>query len=67
MFKEVKKFKRTQSKLKISKFLENQKTIVIDVENTLVTKIDIKSREELENLKALENFSYDYIVFEGQA
>ena len=39
---------------------------MIDVENTLVTKIDIKSREELENLKALENFSSDYIVIYRQ-
>ena len=62
MLEDVKKFKRTQSKLKISQFLENKRTIVIDVENTLVTKIDIKSREELENLKALENFTSDYIV-----
>ena len=38
------------------------KTIVIDIENTLVTQIEIKSKQDLEILKSLDNFACDYIV-----
>ena len=35
-------------KYNMSKLAVRQKTIVIDVENTLVTKLDIKNLEEIE-------------------
>ena len=43
-------------------FLRNQKTIVIDIENTLVTKMDVKSLNDLNELKAKENFKEGYVI-----
>ena len=37
-------------------------TVVIDIENTLVTLIDIKKKHELEQIKSNENFENDYII-----
>jgi hypothetical protein len=42
--------------------LKNQKTIVIDIENTLVTQIDLKSRSDLNQLIARENFKDTHIM-----
>ena len=43
-------------------FLRNQKTIVIDIENTLVTKMDVKSLHDLNELKTKENFKESHVV-----
>ena len=38
------------------------KTLVIDIENTLIVHIEFKSKQELENLMRQENFDQDFIV-----
>ena len=40
--------------------------MVIDIENTLVTLIDIKNKQELEQIKSNENFENDYIIMKKQ-
>ena len=42
--------------------LKHQKTIVIDIENTLVTKIDLKSLSDLNQMITRENFKDTHIV-----
>ena len=39
-------------------------TLIIDIENTFVTLLDIKTQEELETFKMLPNFATDYILIE---
>ena len=55
-------FKENQNNLMRDDFLRNQKTIVIDIENTLVTKMDLKSLNDLNELKAMENFEEGYVI-----
>ena len=43
---------------------EAKKTIVIDIEKTLFTKLDLKSVQEYEGLKQLDKFDIDYIVID---
>ena len=55
-------FQENQNNLMRDDFLRNQKTIVIDIENTLVTKMDVKSLNDLNELKAKENFKEGYVI-----
>ena len=55
-------FQENQNNLMRDDFLRNQKTIVIDIENTLVTKMDVKSLNDLNELKTKENFKDGYVV-----
>ena len=57
------KFKLLQKKLKISAVMQLYKSIVIDIENTLITKLKINSQQELENITQLDNFKDNYITF----
>ena len=36
--------------------------MIIDIENTIVTKIQIKSKQEFDQIRGQENFLRDYIV-----
>ena len=47
--------------------LTTQKTIVIDIEGTLVTRVDIRSLIELNKLRTDENFKDDYIIVDDQS
>lgn len=40
--------------------------MVIDIENTLVTLIDIRNKQELDSIKSNENFEVDYIIMKKQ-
>lgn len=42
----------------------NRYTIVVDLENTFVTLVDIKNTDELEIIKNKANFATDYILIE---
>ena len=44
--------------------LKHQKSIVIDIENTLVTKIDVKSLSDLNQMITRENFKDTHIVID---
>ena len=37
-------------------------TVIIDIENTFVTLVDIKNKDELDAIKEYENFHSDYII-----
>lgn len=55
-------FAKTQSKLMVDDTHMTKKTLVIDIYNTLVTQIDIKNAQELNEIKNLPNFSSDYVL-----
>lgn len=40
----------------------NSQTIVMDIENTLVSKLDVRNAQELQNLKQLDNYQLDYVI-----
>ena len=42
----------------------NRHTLVVDLENTFITKVDIKNRNELDCIQNKANFSTDYILLE---
>lgn len=46
-------------------FFENQ-TIVLDIENTLVSRVDVKNPIDLRNIKQLVNFNRDYVVYQSK-
>ena len=59
-----KNFSKTQKKMKMSKLIKDRTSLVFDIENTLVTKLETKTLEELEQLKQSENFTSDYIMID---
>ena len=36
--------------------------MIIDIENTFVTLIEVKNKEELDQIKEYDNFHNDYII-----
>lgn len=42
----------------------HMQTIVIDIENTLITQIEVKNCAELHALSERENFAQDYIIID---
>ena len=62
LMKESKYFQKLQEEIKQDEVYNGLQTIVIDIENTLVSQIEVKSKQELDNLSDLGNFMYDYIV-----
>ena len=44
----------------------SRRTIVIDVENTLVTKLEVNDLGEIDKMRKLENFNKDYIFIQGE-
>lgn len=44
----------------------NKYSLVVDLENTLITSVDIKNTDELDCIKNMANFSTDYILLEVQ-
>ena len=63
---EMDNFKVLSKQLDQEEIFKGQQTIVIDIENTMVTKIDIKSQIELEQLRNKDNFIKDYIIIKTQ-
>ena len=59
-----KNFKNVSKEITKDQIFSGVKSIVIDIENSLVTKFEIKSKTELDNLKDQDNFEKDYIVIE---
>ena len=59
---QFKNFQKLQREISQDEIFRGMQTIVIDIENTLVAQIELKSKEELEGLKELENFQQNYIV-----
>ena len=57
-------FSKLQKQAKQTEICKGLKTIVFDIERTLVTRFEIKSKHELETLKSLENFNCDYVVID---
>ena len=62
MMKKFKNFKRLQNEIQQDEVYYGLQTIVIDIENTLITKIEIKSKQEYEQIKQYDNFMNYYIV-----
>ena len=60
--KKFKNFKRLQNEIQQDEVYYGLQTIVIDIENTLITKIEIKSKQEYEQIKQYDNFMNYYIV-----
>lgn len=67
MMVECRLFHETQEDLKKYDFNEDSKTIVIDVENTLVTPYDLKNAEELEQLMKQEKFEREFILIDTKS
>lgn len=59
----IKNFEKMQN-LFVSSYPKNTKTLVIDIENTLVTKYELKNHNELEVLKSSEKFEQDFIIID---
>ena len=55
-------FKKLQKEIKQDEVYRGLQTIIIDIENTLVTLIDVKNKHELDQIKEQENFNSDYII-----
>ena len=49
---DFKNFKKLQKEIQQDEVYRSLQTIVIDIENTLVTLIDIKNKQELDNIKS---------------
>ena len=53
---------KLSEKLRFNKSVNgNKRTIILDIENTLVTQIEIQSEHELKELRKMENYSKNYI------
>ena len=37
-------------------------TLIIDIENTLITKVELNSMAEIEAIKQIENYKSEYII-----
>lgn len=59
---EFKNFKKLQKEIKQDEVYRGLQTVIIDIENTFVTLIDIKNKEELDLIREYENFHSDYII-----
>lgn len=55
-------FKKLQKEIEQDEVYRGLQTVVIDIENTLVTQIDIRNKQEYDQIKANKNFESDYIV-----
>ena len=61
------KFTQIQESLAKYDYEPINKTVVIDIENTLVTLYDFKTLKELENLKKSEKFDSDFILIDTKS
>jgi hypothetical protein len=50
-------FKRLRKDIEQDGICKGQTTLVIDIENTIVTQVELKSRLELDDLKQMEDFN----------
>ena len=56
-------FKKLQKEIQQDEVYKGLKTLIIDIENTLVTQIEIKCKDELNQLKESDpNFLHNYVV-----
>jgi hypothetical protein len=62
MMLEFKNFKKLQKEIKQDEVYRGLQTVIIDIENTFVTLIEVKNKEELDIIKEYENFHSDYII-----
>ena len=51
MMIEFKNFKKLQKEIKQDEVYRGLQTVIIDIENTLVTLIEVKNKEELDEIK----------------
>ena len=62
MMIEFKNFKKLQKEIKQDEVYRGLQTVIIDIENTFITLIEVRNKEELDQIKELENFASDYIL-----
>ena len=62
MMTEFKNFKKLQKEIKQDEVYRGLQTVIIDIENTFVTLIEVKNKEELDQIKEYDNFHNDYII-----
>lgn len=55
-------FKKLQKEIEQDDVYRGLQTVVIDIENTLVTLIDIRNKQEFDQIKQNKNFESDFIV-----
>jgi len=56
-------FKKLQKEIQQDEVYKGQKTLIIDIENTFVAQIEVKSKEELSQLKESDPaFLHNYVV-----
>ena len=55
-------FSRLQKEIAQEKIFKRTKTLVIDIENTLLTATEVLTKDDLEQIKQHENFKENYIV-----
>ena len=59
---EVRNFKKLQKEIQQDDVYKGLQTIIIDIENTLVSQIEVKSLNEIKELRQMEHFERDYIL-----
>lgn len=59
---EVRNFKKLQKEIQQDDVYRGLQTIIIDIENTLVSQIEVKSLNEIKELRQMEHFNRDYII-----
>lgn len=62
MMLKFKNFRNLQNEIQQDEVYNGLQTIVIDIENTLITQLDIKSKQDFEQIREQENFLNYYIV-----
>ena len=62
MMLKFKNFGNLQNEIQQDEVYNGLQTIVIDIENTLITQLDIKSKQDFEQIREQENFLNYYIV-----
>ena len=62
MMTDFKNFKKLQKEIEQDEVYRGLQTVIIDIENTFVTLIEVKNKEELDQIKEYDNFHNDYII-----
>ena len=57
-------FKKLQKEIQQDEVYRGLQTIIIDIENTLVTQIDLRNKQELDQIREHEKFESDYIIIQ---
>ena len=56
LMQSFKNFNKLRSEIEQDTMFKGFKTLVIDIENTLVAQLDIKTKQELDHLSEQQNF-----------